>query len=88
MKGWKSFAFISNEKCDGCGICKKICPVNNIEMIENKPIWSNDCAGCFACINWCLKEAIQLGNANFKIRQYHHPDVKIMDIINQKGIIK
>jgi len=84
MKGWKSLAFISNEKCDGCGICKNICPVDNIEMIDNKPSWSNHCEGCFACFHWCPKEAIQLGNTNMNIKQYHHPETKIVDIMKQK----
>jgi len=84
MKGWKSMAFISNEKCDGCGICKNICPVDNIEMIDNKPSWSNHCEGCFACFHWCPKEAIQLGNTNMNIKQYHHPETKIVDIMKQK----
>jgi Pyruvate/2-oxoacid:ferredoxin oxidoreductase delta subunit/flavodoxin len=85
FKGWNSLAYISNEKCDGCGICKKICPVDNIGMIDNKPSWSNHSVGCFACIHWCPKQAIQLGNTNFNIKQYHHPEVKMADIINQKG---
>lgn len=85
MKGWKSLFFISNEKCDGCGICIKICPVDNIEMVDNKPSWSSHCAGCFACLHWCPKEAIQLGKINMNIKKYHHPDVKIVDIMKQKG---
>jgi len=84
MKGWKSLAFISNEKCDGCGICKKICPVDNIEIVDNKPSWSNHCEGCFACFHWCPKEAIQFGNTNMNIKQYHHPEAKIVDIMKQK----
>ena len=85
MKGWKSLLFASNEKCDGCGICKKICPVNNIEIINNKPSWLNlNCIGCFACLHWCPKDAIQLGRTNIKIKNYHHPDVKISDILVNK----
>jgi Pyruvate/2-oxoacid:ferredoxin oxidoreductase delta subunit/flavodoxin len=81
IKGWKSLAFISNEKCDGCGICQKICPVNNIELVDNKPSWSSHCAGCLACLHWCPKEALQLGSVNMNIKKYHHPDVKISDMI-------
>lgn len=83
IKGWNSLALISNEKCDGCGICKKICPVNNLELVDNKPAWSSHCAGCFACFHWCPKEAIQLGNINMNIKKYHHPEVKISDMMNQ-----
>lgn len=83
MKGWKSLAFIANEKCDGCGICQKICPVDNIEMVDNNPSWSGHCAGCFACFHWCPKEAIQTGNINLNIKKYHHPEVKIKDIVKR-----
>lgn len=84
-KGWKSLAFIYNEKCNGCSICKKICPVNNIEIIDNKPSWlSNQCVGCFACINWCPEEAIQIGSLNMNIVNYHHPEVKISDLMKYK----
>jgi ferredoxin len=82
IHGWKSLAFVSNKKCNGCGVCKKICPVNNIEIIDNKPSWISDqCAGCFACLHWCPEEAIQLGSLNMNIKKYHHPDVKISDLI-------
>ena len=83
-KGWDSLAFISNERCDGCGICKKVCPVDNIEIIDGKPSWSDHCVNCFACYHWCPKDAIQFGNSNMKIRQYHHPEARVVDIIGQK----
>jgi Pyruvate/2-oxoacid:ferredoxin oxidoreductase delta subunit/flavodoxin len=85
MKGWESLAFTTNENCDGCGICKKVCPVDNIKMIDSKPSWSNHSEGCFACIHWCPKDAIQLGKTNFNLKQYHHPDVSVADMIRQKG---
>jgi len=83
LKGWKSLAFESNEKCDGCGICKRICPVNNIYMKEDKPKWNDHCAGCMACLHWCPKQAIQPGSINLKIKQYHHPEVELSDMLKQ-----
>ncbi|PIU25867.1 MAG: hypothetical protein COZ07_10650 [Candidatus Infernicultor aquiphilus] len=32
-------SFQYDEKCNGCGICTRICPVNNIKMVENRPVW-------------------------------------------------
>jgi ferredoxin len=84
MKGWKSLEFVSDEKCDGCGICVRICPVDNIEMIDNRPSWSNHCAMCFACLQWCPKESIQAGSITVNMKRYHHPHVKVSDIMKQK----
>lgn len=81
IKGLDSFAFTSNENCTGCGTCEKICSQNNIELIDNKPSWSDHCINCFACINWCPNGAITLGSVDMGIRNYHHPDVKISDMI-------
>jgi len=88
VKGWDSLALISNERCDGCGICKKVCPVDNIEIVDNKPSWSDHSVGCFACYHWCPKDAIQFGHTNMNTRQYHHPEAKMTDIMKQKAVSK
>ena len=82
-KGWKSIVLNSNGKCNGCGICNRICPADNIEIVDNKPRWSDHCAGCFACLHWCPEEAISLSGLDTIIGRYHHPEVKISDMIKQ-----
>ena len=77
-------SFKVNEKCNGCGICSQICPVNNIKMINNKPKWLNHCETCLACYHWCPNRAIKGGVAPTNEYYYHHPDVKISDIMKQK----
>ncbi len=78
-------SFQINENCNGCGICAKICPVNNIKIINNKPIWQHNCENCFACYVWCPQKAINGEIVSYNER-YHHPDVKISDMVNNKII--
>lgn len=52
--------FWITDKCNSCGMCAKVCPVNNIEIIEGKPKWQHKCEQCFACLQWCPQEAIVL----------------------------
>jgi len=54
--------FYSTEECVGCGICEKVCPLNNIEVISKKPEWGESCTHCMACISKCPKKAIEYGN--------------------------
>jgi len=83
LKGWKSLALIACENCDGCGICYRVCPVNNIKIVDNKPVWSGHCAVCLACFHWCPKQAVKMGDTNMNIKQYHHPQVELSDMLRQ-----
>ena len=49
---------VSEDKCAECGICKKVCPYEAIEL-SPKPIFNHDkCHGCWACYNHCSSKAI------------------------------
>jgi ferredoxin len=71
--------FRLNAKCDGCGICSKVCPVGNIVMKDKKPEWHHRCEHCHACLHWCPKEAIT-GGIVYGNKRYHHIDVKLQDM--------
>ena len=73
-------SFSSDERCTGCGLCVKVCPVNNIKLVEGKPVWLHHCENCLACYNWCPSQAILTGIAK-EGYYYHHPDVKVADIM-------
>lgn len=53
--------FYTTDECIGCGACSKLCPLNNIKMVDNKPEWNKNCIHCTACINKCPKRAIEYG---------------------------
>ncbi len=84
FQGWNSLGFVANQQCTSCGVCERICPVNNISMEKNVPVWSDKCINCFACLQWCPEEAINAGVITQKMKRYHHPQVTMKDIINQK----
>ncbi|MNN47771.1 NADH-plastoquinone oxidoreductase subunit [compost metagenome] len=58
----KSKGFYTTEKCIGCKKCVQLCPLNNIEMKEDKPSWQNNCTHCMECISGCPTLAIEYKN--------------------------
>jgi MinD superfamily P-loop ATPase len=74
-------SFWVDEKCNGCGICKTICPCGNIELKADRPAWLNHCEQCLACIQWCPQEAIQFGKKTQHYKRYHHPEVTLPEMI-------
>lgn len=48
---------VDNIRCIRCGICYKLCPVDNIEM-ENYPEYLDRCQFCLRCISFCPTGAI------------------------------
>lgn len=72
--------FTVADKCIGCGICTKVCPVQNIRMEDSKPKWDTKCEACHACVHWCPKNAISLGKSKGRL-QYHNPDIKMARLL-------
>ena len=77
--------FWTDEKCNGCGLCAKVCPVANIAMKDKRPQWLHHCEQCLACIQWCPQEAIQYGKKTPAYERYHHPEIRMKDVIIGAG---
>ena len=84
--------FYSDSTCNGCGICARVCLSHKIEWVEERPLWNDEakCYACFACINYCPQQAIQI-QSRFPIKsytrmtgRYHHPLVSHKDIAAQR----
>jgi len=72
--------FYVNENCTTCGICKRVCPVDNI-IIKKKPVYKNNCERCLACIHICPENAIHMRNQKSDAR-YINPNIDPDEIIN------
>jgi ferredoxin len=75
-------AFQSDDKCSGCGTCARLCPVGDIELTDGRPVWRHNCEQCFACLHWCPNAAIQFGTGTTNGKRYHHPGVKLSDMMS------
>lgn len=55
--------FKVNNKCVGCSSCVQHCPMNNMLMEGDKPVWLHNglCLTCMACYHHCPKKAIEFG---------------------------
>lgn len=51
---------ISSEKCVGCGVCTKLCPMDNLSVENQMAIHHNRCTMCYRCISNCPHQAITL----------------------------
>ncbi len=78
-------SFFVDENCNSCGICEKICPVDNIKLNEDgKPEWQLKCEQCLACINYCPTNSVQFGKNTSSKKRYRHPAITTKDLIRQK----
>ena len=82
VPGWDKDFWV-DEKCNQCATCVKVCPTHNIEMTgpDERPVWMHRCEQCFACLQWCPREAIQYGPKTPKYERYHHPKVRLQDVL-------
>lgn len=96
--------FYTDERCEGCGICAKVCPTQNITIQEKSPVWEHRCHGCMACVAYCPTKAIQFKTPEAykqlntiisrrlglpeKRKRYHNPFIKAADLMKDKQNIE
>jgi ferredoxin/flavodoxin len=72
--------FTVNNNCNGCGICKTVCPVGNIEIQNSKPVYNHKCEQCVACIQFCPQRAINYKNVTQTRRRYTNPEISYKEL--------
>jgi len=72
---------VDKSRCSGCGLCVKVCPVDNIIIENSIPKWDKRCEMCFACIHYCPKQSISYKRQkSLENYQYIYPEVSIDEI--------
>jgi len=75
---------VDSTKCNGCGLCAKVCPMKNIEIEDRAPSFKDSCQMCFACIHYCPNESIRFRRMKPKSNyQYTNPNISINEIIEK-----
>ena len=73
---------VNTDKCIGCGICAKVCPNGNITVVNKKAKVGPHCTQCLSCVHFCPQQAMEIRHRpTKKENQYHHPDVKVKDLM-------
>lgn len=91
-KGFFHFAphmdkhFNVSDACIHCGICQKVCPVNNIDLSQDeKPYFKHHCEQCLACIHHCPVKAINYKDKTQNRERYTHPDIAWQELAKLNG---
>ena len=75
---------VNADKCIGCNTCVRVCPMNNINLTDEKALIGDNCTVCLACVHVCPQQAVSTnGRVTLKERQYRHPNIKLKDLIKR-----
>lgn len=77
----RSQAFTVSDACIGCGTCARVCPADNISIVDKRPVFDARCEGCLGCVHNCPKVAIHVPHEQSSVR-YRNATVTVKDIIN------
>jgi flavodoxin/formate hydrogenlyase subunit 6/NADH:ubiquinone oxidoreductase subunit I len=82
--GVKSLQLVADQSCTRCALCVRLCPVENITMIDNFPKWGDNCIGCMACVHFCPSKSVVMP-AFQSLVPIHHPDITLKEMMEWKN---
>ncbi len=82
-KGRGDENFTVEDSCNQCGICEKVCPVDNIRL-NGKPSYLHHCEECLACTHNCPQNAIRLKKERSRER-FRNEHVDLNEIVRANG---
>ncbi len=84
-KGIKRVVSI-NDACTKCGVCTKVCAVNNINLDKEtgEISFENKCFSCYACIQNCPSNAIHIKTERDDSR-FRNSHIKLAEIIKSNN---
>lgn len=74
-------SYYTTDACTHCGLCERLCPAENIHLVDGKVVFGDDCQQCMACIQWCPQHAIGHPNVPEDRKRYHNPEIKLKDML-------
>jgi len=77
----KSF-YVDDSKCTRCEVCTKVCPVKNIELVNNTICFKHNCILCTSCINNCPAIALHNKHEKNKDLRFRNEKVSLNEIIS------
>ena len=71
--------------CTLCGVCEKVCPVNNITISNETITFGHNCQRCMACVQMCPQSAFVINGKPMNKKKYSHPNITLKDLVDFNG---
>jgi ferredoxin len=65
--------FWADERCETCGLCTRLCPVDNVKLRDEHPQFGEACVLCMRCLHACPQEAVQIGKLTMNKFRWRGP---------------